>query len=477
MKSIEESLLPVPSLTSVEQYEWPMKRKDRKPFDHQKATTIFLLFNKRAYCLNQMRTGKTLSILWANDILLRFKKIKKVLVVCTLINMRLVWAAEIFENFPWHRFAIAHGNREKRIAAIKSNVQFVIINHDGIKSVPDELIQENFDILVIDELTAFKTASSDRWKKMKRVADTFKAVWGMTGNATPNSPSEAFGQAHIVNPKNPFLPRYFTKFKAMVEQPHPFVPYMWEPKPEAKRIVHQVLQPAIRFERDQCMDIPPMTHEPVFLKMSAEQEKVYAAIKDQLYHEYEKGEITASNSAVKLGKLLQVAAGAVFNDDRGVLYLDDTPKMDYIIETLEEADCGKIVVVSAFRATVERVCQNLIDKKIKAKFVHGGVTVNRRFDIIREFQNADLQVLVVQPQAVSHGICLDATNIIVWHSIVASGETYGQMVDRIISASQKRKQINEYLLSCPADKHMFGIVTRKSDMSAAILDLFKNRDL
>jgi SNF2 family DNA or RNA helicase len=462
-------------MKSYAEYDWPLKDPNRRPWENQKLTTEFLLRNKRAYVLNEMRTGKTLSVLWACDLLIQNQKIRKVLVVSPLSTIKVVWAQSIFDNFPHLKYAIAHGNRDTRIRAIKSDAQFVIINHDGIKSVPTELINERFDIMVIDELTAYKNATSDRSSIMRTIAGSIPAVWGLTGDPTPNSPSEAFGEAKVVNPGNPALPRYFTKFKNMVEQE--IAPYVWVPRYNAKEIVYSVLQPSIRFTRAECFDIPPVVHRTVNVEMSPTQAVAYKAVKDELYHQYDRGEITIVNAAVKLSKLLQISAGAVKNDLGEIYYLDDGPKFDQILETFEEDGSKKLVIASAFRASVEHLCSRLKKEKIKCQYIHGGVSSNARASIMTDFQTGDLQILVVQPQAVSHGTCFDASHITIWHSLITSGETYGQMNDRIVSASQVQKQFIDHLICSKADEHALGIVSKKKENSAEILALFANREL
>ncbi len=457
-------------------YEWPLKNPNHKPFSSQKVTTKFLLANKRAFVLNEMRTGKTLSVLWATDILFRHNKIKKVLIVAPLTILKLVWAKEIFCNFPHLSYAIAHGTHEKRLQGINSNANFIIINHDGIKTVYNELIEAKFNLLVIDEVTAYKNATSDRSKLMRRIADTIPAVWSLSGNVTPNGPTEAFSPARITVPNNPYLPKYYTKFRDFVE--YQVSPFIWVPKPGAKDVVHRVLQPSIRFTREESFDIPTMTHRVIELELSAEQNHAYNEVRDKLYYEYDKGEITIANAGVKMLKLLQISAGAVKDDNGNVLYLDDKPKVDYILNVFEnDAGRGKLVVVSAFRASVERLTKTFKEKKIKSELIYGQIDLNKRTAIVNDFQTGDLQILVVQPQAVSHGICLDATNLVIWHSLVASGETFGQMTDRIISASQTKKQFVEYLIASKADKNVYDILSGKKDFSSAVLNLFKERVL
>lgn len=470
-----QSSVALANMFSYDQYLWPMKNPDHRPFTHQRETTEFLIRNKRAYVLSDLGTGKTLCPLWAFDILFCYGKVRRMLIICPLSTLRVVWAKEIFNNFPHRKYAVAHGNHDERVRAIRGNAEFVIINHDGIKNVEDEIIRAGFDIVVIDELTAYKNATSERTKCMMRIASKAKAVWGMTAAPTPNSPSEAFGQARVVNPNNPFLPRYFTKFKQMVETE--VAPYVWVPKPNAKDIVFQVLQPSVRYERDKCLDLPPVFNSVIELKMSTEQEKAYEAVKRELFYEYQSGQISAVNAAVKLSKLLQIAAGAVKNDDGSILYFDCSTKDNEILETFEELGRTKLLIVSAFRASVERQCQFLKDQKIRCEFIHGDVKEKERARIVNNFQDGDGQILVLQPQTMSHGVTLTAASTLMWQSLTPSGETHLQMNGRITRAGQTKKQYVKYLISCGAERHLYRILTDKLDLSTETLKLFCDEDL
>lgn len=461
-------------ILSLEEYKWPMKPPHR-PYAHQKETAEFLIRNKRAYVLSDLGVGKTLSVLWATDVLFEFGKIRKVLIVCPLSTIRVVWGREIFTHFPHRQWAVAHGTRDQRVYAIRSDVNYVIINHDGLKVVESEIVAEKFDIVVFDELTAFKTVTADRSKCAQRVAKSVRSCWGITGAPTPNSPTEAFGQAKVVNPSNPFLPRYFSKFRDMVEVQ--VAPYVWVPKPDAKRIVHQVLQPSIRHDRDVCLDLPPVVHHVREVAMSAHQAKVYADIRDELIHSYKKGDVTASNAAVKLSKLLQVSAGTVYDDTGGVLTVDSSPKDDALLEVFDELGRTKMIVVSAFKSSVERLTAFFRSKKIRAEFIHGDIGMNKRAEIMDSFTDRDLQVLVIQPQTVSHGVNLTVSSTIVWQSYVASGETYNQMNGRITRAGQTKKQFVIHLINSKAEAHILRILQDKMRVSDEVLKMFETGDL
>lgn len=457
-------------LVPFEEYNWPMKFDDWKPFAHQIDTTKFLLLNKRAYVFSDLGTGKTLAALWASDFLMLNRKVRKVLVVGPLSTVQSVWGREIFDNFRHRKYAIAHGTRSHRIDMIRSDVDFVIINHDGVKLVEDEIIKEHFDLIIIDELTAFKKHTNERSKSMKRIADRAKAVWGMTGAPTPNGPTEAYGQARVVNPDNPYLPRYYTQFADMVETK--IGPFVTITKPEAPAIVNRILQPAIRFKRDECLDIPPVQYQEIVVPLTDQQKAVYEKMKDELIVEFKKGEITASNAAVKMMKLMQIAAGSIKTDDGEEVELDCSNRDEEIWRIFEETGRHKLIVFSAFRASVEHLVRFFEAKKVKVGHIYGSTPQERRAQLIRDFQDSDLQVLVLQPAATAHGITLTASNTIVWHSLVASGEIYMQANGRITRAGQKRKQHIIHLIGTKVEKRILQILEKKGDMSSEVLQLF-----
>lgn len=453
-----------------------MRDPKKRPFNHQKQTVEFLIRNMRDFNLSDIGTGKTLSALWATDFLLHNNAIRKILIISTLTSLQLVWAAEIFENFPHRYYAIAHGSKAERIRMIQSNVHYVIINHDGVETVLSELIAEKFDVIIIDESTAYKNASSDRSKAARKLVKNTRAVWAITGNPRPNSPIEVYSQVKIVNPTNPYLPPYFTQFRDMVVQE--VAQGVWVSRPNANALVHAVLQPAIRFTRDECLDIPPVLYQYVEGSMSKEQTQAYEEMRRNLYIQYEKGEITASNAGVKVLKLLQISAGVVKDDNGNEFYLDDNEKMNIILETFEELARTKLIVVAAFVGVVKRLKQQFLDKKIKCDMIYGDVSMKYRTNIINDFQKGDLQILVVQPQAVSHSVTLTASSTIIWHSYVASGETYNQMNGRITRAGQTKKQFVKHLINSKAEKRIVEMILNpKMKESQELLNMFERHEL
>lgn len=464
-----------PKSFSVADYSWPAL-PGRKPFLHQKHTVKFLLKNKRAFVLNDMGTAKTLSSIWACDILLSAKKIRRVLVVCPLSTMRSVWYNELFMNVPHRRVGIAHGTKQQRLLCIQSAAyEFVIINHDGIKTVEDEIIHQKFDVIIIDELTAFKSHSSERSKCMKRIADTVTAVWGMTGDLTPNAPTEAYFPCKIVNPYSQWLPKYFGQFRDACM--YAVNEMLWLPKPEAPHIVAMCAQPSIRFTRAQCLDLPETMYQTLETDLSDEQKMWYEKMRKELLVESEAGRVTAANSAVLLNKLLQISAGAVKNVDGNVIEIGCKPRIDRLLEIYEGTPQKKLVVFATFRASIEMIVRELRKHNINVDCIHGDVPQNKRATLINDFQTGSLNVIVLQPQSSAHGITLTAASTMVWFSLIPSNELYQQGIARIVRAGQRLSTMIYMFVSTKAERHIAKILENKGDLSTETLRIFADHDL
>jgi SNF2 family DNA or RNA helicase len=334
-------------------YEWTGLYK---PFDHQKETSSFLTLHRRAFCFNEQGTGKTSSVIWAADYLIKEKFINRVLVICPLSIMQSAWEADLFK-FAMHRTcAIAHSySKEKRIQAIHSDTDFVIINYDGLEIIKDEIINAKFDLIVVDEANAYKNVHTKRWKILAGVIRPETWVWMLTGTPASQSPTDAYGLAKIINPTG--VPKFFGAFRDMVLQK--ITQFKWIPKPSSERVVHQVLQPAIRYTKEECLDLPDMTYVTREVPLSTQQNKFYEAIRNNMMTVAAGEEITTVNAAVNLNKLLQLSCGAVYSDSGEIVTFDAKNRMTALLEVIEEAS-HKVMVYKMLSEKVD-IHTRLID--------------------------------------------------------------------------------------------------------------------
>lgn len=450
------------------------------PFDHQIETVGFMLKNNIGFILDEMGTGKTLSSLWATDILYMNDKIENgVLIVAPLSTLDFVWAKELRNCMPHRTFQILHGSKQERLRRLNIPAHYYIINHDGIKTITDQLVKKKFDAIIIDELTAFKNNTSQRTRAMQKIVKHVhsnkkrRGLWGMTGSPTANSPLDAFGQAKTINPGTlKQFGGYWTYFRdAIMIQ---LDMYNYIPRPGWQNVVASVLSPAVRHKLRDCVDLPPTLMEERSIQMTKEQTKMYKEMKDLFLVQYQNGEISASNAGVKALKLLQISSGCIYDEERNYNLIDNSYKLNELYTIFEESGKDKLIVFATFRGALAQIHEFLNKKGVSNKVVSGGMSKNARNQIYTEFQDGDLEVLVAQPSTSSHGLTLTASRYIVWFTPVPSNEVNKQADARIVRPGQTRTQIIIRMHNSPAERRTYKALDNKESMSKALLELLSS---
>ena len=447
-------------------YKWPTIFL---PYEHQKKTAGFLTLNKRSYLLSEQGTGKTASCIWAADYLMKIGLVKRVLVVCPVSIMEAAWKDDIFKCAMHRTVEIAHGAKPKRLKVLDLKTDFVIINYEGIQIISEEIAAGGFDLIIVDEANAYKNPQTDRWRALNSLLTPDTWMWMMTGTPAAQNPVDAFGLAKMMNPKS--VPRYFGRFRDLVM--NKITQFKWVPKPDARDTIHQILQPAIRYTKAECLDLPEIviTHRDVLL--TRQQEKYYNALKNKMVISAAGEEVTARNAAIQLSKLMQIALGATYTDDKEILRFDVAPRYKALKEVIEEAS-KKTIVFVPFKNAIDLVIEKLTKDGITCEVISGDVPANKRTEIFKNFQNTDTpQVLVIQPQAAAHGITLTAANTIVWWGPTPSLETYLQANARIHRPGQDTKCTIVQLRGSYVERRYYAMLDKKIDFHTSLLDLYK----
>jgi len=452
-------------MTILTDYTWTGKFK---PFAHQKETSDFLSRRRKAFCFNEQGTGKTASVIWSADYLMKLGKIKRVLVICPLSIMKSAWQQDMFK-FAMHRScSVAHGDAKQRKKIIAAGSEFVVINFDGLAVVKDEIIKGGFDLIVVDEANAYKNPMTNRWKVLRDVAAAAKGLWMLTGTPAAQSPLDAYGLAKLVNPDN--TPKYYGQFRDQVM--YKVTQFKWVAKPGSQDTVHQVLQPAIRFERSQCLDLPPVTHVEREAPLTPQQAKYYSMLKEKMTMQAGGESITAVNAATNINKLLQISGGAVYTDTGEVVEFDVSNRLNVVLEVIEESS-HKVLVFVPFTHTIELLKATLDKHGISNDVINGKVSVNKRSDIVTRFQEKpDPYVLIIQPQAASHGLTLTAANTIIWYAPVTSVETYLQANARINRPGQHNPMTIVHIKGSEIESRLYSMLQSNINNHEKIIDLY-----
>lgn len=460
----------------VGRYQWPGVYT---PFDHQRTTAAFLATHPRCFCFNEQGTGKTSAAAWAADYLMTHGKVKRVLVVCPVSIMDTAWRADLFRTVMHRTVGIATGDRKQREKVINSGAEFIIINFDGVKVVTEALAKGGFDLIIVDEASQVKSTSTDRWKALSSLVQPSTRVWAMTGTPAAQSPLDAYGLAKLIAPTS--VPRFAGAWrdKVMIK----ITQYKWVPRANAQDIVHEALQPAIRFTKEECLDLPDQLITTREVPLTAQQQKYYDTIKKQMVALAAGEEITAANAASMLNKLLQISQGAVYTDTREVVQFDMSNRFDELMDIIESTK-NKVLVFVPFRHVMEMLQEELNSRLVRligadpasyaVEVIHGGVAAGARADIIKRFQTEDrVKVLLLIPQATAHGITLTRADQVVWWGPIPSTETYLQANARAHRAGQVNKVTVTHLQGSPVEKRMYTMLQGKIDLHHDLVDLYR----
>ena len=443
-------------------YRWPGRYA---PFHAQKMTAQFLTLHLRAFVLNDMGTGKTLSALWAFDYLRRVGRATKMLVVCPLSTMERTWADEVFEHFPHFRVGIVYGDKARRLRILADDYDIYVINHHGLGVVEQALVAKGFDVVVVDEGAIFRNATTKLWKTLDRTVRGIGRIWWMTGTPTPNAPTDAWAQCRIVCPER--VPKFYGKFRDMVMKAQG--PFRWLARSNATETVHDAMQPAIRFTRDQCVDLPDCMYVTREVPMTDEQAKAYKSMLTQLWMEYGAGQVTAVNEAVKMSKLIQIACGVVYGRGGEEIVLPNTPRINEVLRIIEEA-ATKTIVFVPYKSVLRYVADEMTAAGLKVGMISGDVPQAQRALIFHQFQKGDIDALVAQPAAMSHGLTLTAANTIIWYGPTLSNETYTQANARITRPGQKHAQFIVNIEGSAVERGAFKRLQSKQKMQGLLLE-------
>lgn len=456
-------------------YAWPKVSGKYDPFEAQRETASFLSMHSRAFCLNDMGTGKTNSALWSYDYLRRTKQVRSMLVVCPLSTMERTWGDSVFQTFPHLSATVLYGTRDRRLKLLSQPADVYIINIDGLATIRDELkTRDDIDLIVIDELALARNSSTERWKTLNEICNKQypRRVWGMTGSPTPNSPTDAWAQCKLITPDNKDLPKYFGKFRDLVMRQ--LTQFKWIARPEANDTVYKMMQPAIRYALDDCVDLPEQMILTRDVEMTDEQRKAYKDMLNKLATEYAGGQILAVNEAVKANKLIQIACGVAYGTNGDEVVIPAKPRMDALKELIDEST-GKVIVFVPLTAALETVAKELA-KDWTVEIVHGETSKSDRDRIFASFQKTDdPRVLVANAATMSHGLTLTAATTIVWYAPVHSNEIYEQACARVRRPGQTKTTVIAHIAGSDVERRVYKRLQDKQSMQGLLLEMMKDR--
>jgi SNF2 family DNA or RNA helicase len=452
------------------QYNWPGKFK---PFAHQIVMAEFLTMHRRAFNLSEMGAAKTNASLWAADWLMKTGRVNKCLILTPLSTIERVWKNDIFDTLMHRRVAIVHGSREKRKAALSSDVDFYIMNHDGlgIKEITDILNRRaDIDLTIVDEASMFRNHSTQKYKALDRITRRHDMrLWLMTGTPCPNAPTDAWALSKLVDPAR--VPKYYGAF--MRQTMMQVSQFKWVPRADAYNTAYEAMQPAVRFKKADCLDLPPVTQQDRQCELSKEQRQAFDALRTTMVTEAKTTKITAVNAADKIGKLRQILCGAIKDPATGdYVTLPHDPRLKVLLEAIESAS-AKVIVVAPFKGII-RALERELSEHYSVGMINGDVAPRTRDKIILNFKTqTDPHILLCHPKVASHGLNLTEADTLIFYGPIYSNDEFQQVMERFNRAGQTRKMTIIRMAAHPLEWEIYKLVDTRKATQNSILDLFK----
>jgi SNF2 family DNA or RNA helicase len=454
---------PSPILT---RYNWPGKYT---PWAHQKDTAAQLTLNRRMFVLNETGTAKTASALWAADFLMSEGKIRKVIVATKLSTVDRVWLEEVFNVLMHRRAVVVHGDRNKRSELLKADVDFYIINHEGLAVMQREIAKrDDIDLIILDEASEYRNATTGKYKVLTKLLKPEMRLWLLTATPCPNAPTDAWALTRLVSPSR--VPEYFGAFQraTMIQ----ISTYKWRPKTEAYEIAYNAMQPAVRYRKADCLDLPPVVTESRQCDMSKEQQIAYDRMRLDMVMASKQGAISAVNAADQINKLRQIMLGSVKHPISGeYTEIPHQSRLLLLQECIDNAS-AKVIVVVPFKGIIESLHRDLKDS-YSCAVLNGDVSLKRRNEIINAFKHTDTpRVLLCHPKVMAHGLNLTEADTLVFYGPIYSNDEALQVVERFNRPGQTRKMT---VVRIGCNKLEFGIyasLDAKQKGQETILELY-----
>lgn len=438
------------------------------PYDYQKYAIDFIVDNKVCALLIDMGMGKSSVTLSAIDILIKNNKVKKVLVIAPIRVAKTTWPDEIrkWDHLSNLTFSVAVGTEKERKDALRRKADIYIINRENVEWLVNKSgFRFDFDMLVIDELSSFKSWSAKRFKSLLKVRPLVNRVVGLTGTPSSNGLMDLWAEYRILD-LGQRLGRYITHYREeyfLPDKRNANVIFSWKLKPFAEDLIYErITDITISMKAIDYLKMPELIINEVKVDLDEQDKKVYKALKDDMLVDLKGAEIDAVNAAVLSNKLLQMSNGAIYDEDRNVVVVHDK-KLDALEDLIEQANGKNVLVAYWFKHDLER---------IKSRFNCREILKDSD---IRDWNNGLIQVGLIHPASAGHGLNLQTGgSILIWFGLTWSLELYEQTNARLWRQGQKQNVVIHHIITKNTiDEDVMDALKRKEHTQNALIEAVK----
>ena len=446
-----------------------------KPHDYQKYAIEFIESHPIAAVILQMGLGKTVCTLTAIERLMYDTfEVSKVLIVAPLRVAKVTWSDEIdkWDHLSHLTYSVAVGSEKERLSALKKKADLYMINRENLQWLIEKSgLPFDYDMVVLDELSSFKSWQSKRFRAFMKVRPKVQRVVGLTGTPSSNGLMDLFAEFKCLD-MGERLGRFITQYRNAFFIPDRMngqVVYSYKPRPFAEEeIYRRIGDITISMKALDHLKMPELIENRYPVYMDDGEKQQYESMKKDLILPYLENEaITAANAAALSGKLCQMANGAVYSDEGSVVHIHDR-KLDALEDIIEAAQ-GPILLCYWFKHDLERITKKLDELKVEYARISSDGS-------IRMWNEGKFQVGLIHPASAGHGLNLQAGgNHIVWFGLTWSLELLEQSNARLWRQGQRAETVVvQYLVTAGTiDERILDAISKKEKDQNALIDAVK----
>lgn len=440
------------------------------PHEYQAYAISHIESHKEAALFLDMGLGKTVITLTAiNELAFDFFEVSKVLVIAPLRVARDTWPAEIqkWDHLKLLSYSVAVGSVEERRKALWKKALVYIINRENVDWLVNQSgLPFDYDMVVIDELSSFKSGKARRFRSLLKVRPQVKRIVGLTGTPSGNGLMDLWAEFKLLD-LGKRLGRFITRYREtffLPDKRNQQIIFSYKPKPEAaKRIYGLISDMTISMKSVDFLDMPPLVTNVIPVELSEKERRQYKLLKADMVLSLGDQEIDAKNAAALSGKLLQMANGAVYDEEGEVISIHDR-KLDALEDVIEGANGKPVLVAYWFRHDLERM---------KKRFT--GLREIRSSEDITDWNEGKIAVAAIHPASAGHGLNLQqGGSMLVWFGLTWSLELYQQTNARLWRQGQKNMVIIHHIVTKGTiDEQVMRALKRKDRTQEALIDAVK----
>lgn len=440
-----------------------------EPHEYQEYAKEFVIKQNVSALFLDCGLGKTvitLTAIW--ELLLDYFEVRKILVIAPLRVARDTWPAELYkwEHLKGIEMSAVLGSERERVTALNRRANVYVINRENVEWLV-EYCRWDFDMVVIDELSSFKSHKAKRFKALKKVRPMVRRIVGLTGTPAPNGLIDLWAEIGLLDMGQRlgrFIGGYRDRFFVPDKRGREMV-FSYKPREGVEEAIYELISDiCISMKATDYLEMPECIYNRVEVTMNEKERTLYQQLERDMLIPFEDGDIDAVNAAGLSNKLMQMANGAVY-DENGVVKNIHDRKLE-ALEDLVEAANGKTVLIAYwYKHDLERI----------KKYV-GAVELDTAEDM-RKWNGGEIPVAVIHPASAGHGLNLQAGgSTLIWFGLTWSLELYQQMNARLWRQGQKETVVIHHLIAKGTlDERVMEALEKKDCGQSALVDAVKAR--